>query len=246
MKMSNIGLIAAMPEEIAPLLRRVGRYSREKAGRHKIYRFQAGPLSACLIESGMGPRNATEGASQLIEACTPQVILNFGFAGALSPELKSGDIVSADRLLFSHDGLFSEQQWLTLLQEPVGQQVQQAAFVTTSRITDKKYLADRLPTGIRQAVVEMETAAVAKVAGTAGIPFIAIRAISDELGEELGFTLEEFCDQGLNLKIWRVLLTVARKPWIIPQLVRLGGNSKKAGYNLSSFLYKNLQQIAPP
>jgi adenosylhomocysteine nucleosidase len=246
MQKTDIGLIAAMPEEIAPLLRRVGNYHREKAGRRNLYRFQAGPLSACLIESGMGPRNATEGASRLIETCSPQIILNFGFAGALSPGLKVGDIISADRLLFYHDGLFSEQQWLTSLQGPVGQQVKQGSFVTTSRITDKEFLAKRLPAGIRQAVVEMETAAVAKVAGTAGIPFMAIRAISDATDEELGFTLDEFCDHELNLKIWRVLLTVARKPWIIPQLIRLARNSKAAGSNLSSFLYHNLQKIVLP
>jgi adenosylhomocysteine nucleosidase len=171
-------------------------------------------------------------------------MLNFGFAGALSPGLKVGDIVSADRLLFYHDGLFSEQQWLTLLQEPVGQQVQ-GAFVTTSRITDKDFLAKRLPAGIRQAVVEMETAALAKVACTAGIPFMAIRAISDAADEKLGFTLDEFCDRELNVKIWRVLLTVAKKPWIIPQLVRLARHTKTAGNNLSSFVCENLQKIAP-
>lgn len=246
MEKIDIGLIAAMPEEIAPFLRQLKDVRRYRSGRCNLYRFRTSSVSACLIESGMGPANATDAASRLIADSSPSAILNFGFAGAITPELKVGDIVIADRLLFFHEGLFSEQQWLTSGLPSFGPHLQRAAFITTSRITDKRSLAGRLPVGIKQALVEMETAAAAKVAAAAGIPFMAIRAISDPADEELGFTLDEFCDKGLNLKIWRVLLTVAKKPWIIPQLIRLAGNSKTAGNNLSSFLYNNINKMILP
>lgn len=238
MQTATIGLIAAMPEETRPLLAAIGEFREERAGRYAIYRFTIGDRQVCLLESGMGPRNAAEGASRLIETSKPRLILNFGFAGSLSPELKVGEIVSAERLLFFHDGLFSEQQWLTSLQQPLAHQT---TFVTTSRITDKKYLAARLPSSISRAVVEMETTAMAKVAGAAGIPFMAIRAITDTLDEELAFTLDEFCDQELNLKLWRVLLTVVRKPRIIPQLARLSGNSRRAG----KILAETVMRVVP-
>ena len=90
----------------------------------------------------------------------------------------------------------------------------------------------------------METAAVANVAGAAGIPFMAIRAITDTFDEKLAFTLDEFCDRELNLKMWRVLLAVARKPRIIPQLARLSGNSRRAGHLLAETVVRIVPTLA--
>lgn len=243
MNRTTLGLIAAMPEEIAPLLRISESCRREKAGTFRLYRLRFGSIDACLVESGMGPAHAAEATSRLIEECRPGIILNFGFAGAISPELKVGDIVIANRLLFYHEGLFSEQQGGKPLSEIVGNSLHRGTFVTTSRITDKKLLAQRLPSGVSKAVVEMETAAAAKMAWKAGIPFLAIRAISDASDEDLDFTLDEFCDSDLKLRLWRVLYTVARKPRIIPQLVRLARNAKTAGNNLTAFLHENIEKI---
>ena len=37
----------------------------------------------------------------------------------------------------------------------------------------------------------------------------------------------------MKIRLVKVLLTVARKPWIVPQMLRLARNSKKAGENLA-------------
>ncbi len=249
---SDIGLVAAMQEEIRPLLRIVGRYQQESIGKQTVYRFTAGKHAVCLVQSGMGPTHATAATRLLIDTARPEIIINFGFAGALSPELKVGDIVLASRLLFLHERLFSEQQGLDqktntlcseLLRKGDPSIAHHAAFITTSRISSKKELVRLMPADIQQAVVEMETSAVAQVANKEGIPLIAIRAISDGAGEELGFSLDEFCNRELNLQIWRVLLSVVRKPWIIPQLVRLSRNSRHAGRCLSEAVSRILPAL---
>ncbi len=249
---SDIGLVAAMQEEIRPLLRIVGEYQQESIGNRRIYRFTAGKRAVCLVESGMGPANAAIATRLLIDRSRPKVILNFGFAGAISPELKVGDIVLACRLLFLHGKLFSEQQGLDvranrlcadLLGKGESSFVHHAAFVTTARISGKMELGKRMPTDIKQAVVEMESSAVAQIANKEGIPLIAIRAISDGALEELAFNLDEFCDRELNLQIWRVLLTMVRKPWIIPQLIRLSRNSGYAGRRLSEAVSRLLPAL---
>jgi adenosylhomocysteine nucleosidase len=79
----------------------------------------------------------------------------------------------------------------------------------------------------------MESAAIARVAAEHGIPFIGLRTVSDPFDEELGFTLDEFCDDQLRIRIPKVLLTIVRKPRIIPQLIRLARNSRVAGASLS-------------
>jgi len=82
----------------------------------------------------------------------------------------------------------------------------------------------------------MESVAVARTAATAGVPFLGLRTISDDAGEELGFSLDELTDSQLRISILRVLFTCLKKPRIIPQLARLAGNSGKAGKTLGATL----------
>ncbi|RII26632.1 MAG: hypothetical protein CXR31_09450 [Geobacter sp.] len=243
--MATIGLIAAMPEEIKPLLARIETYTRERAGDYTLYRFRAGDRDACLIESGLGPENAGRAASALIAAATPDLIINFGLAGAVTTGLGVGDVVIAQRLLFARERLFSEQQGLSpelaktaidLLQSELAGtsfQVCRGTCVTAGTILAKRETARLLPASVVNPVLEMETAAIAKVTTREGLPLLAVRAISDDVTEELGFNITDFTDRNMNIRVHRVLWSLTRRPWLIPQLVRLARNSKRAGENLA-------------
>ena len=98
---------------------------------------------------------------------------------------------------------------------------------------ERKRTASRLPPGTGTAVVEMETAAVVRTACPHDIPVMGVRAISDPLDDELGFNLEEFCDEQKVIRPMRVLACIARKPSLIPQLLRLASNSRLAAANLA-------------
>jgi adenosylhomocysteine nucleosidase len=73
---------------------------------------------------------------------------------------------------------------------------------------------------------------------------MAIRGISDAADEELDFSLEEFCDRELRISPLRVLACIARKPRIIPQLMRLAAHSKKAGLRLAAGVELALKALA--
>ncbi|WP_243373031.1 nucleoside phosphorylase [Geotalea sp. SG265] len=243
MTISTIGLIAAMPEEIKPLLRRIGTYEKEQKETFELYRFVVGDKKVMLIRSGMGARHATAATRSLVAAAIPDIILNFGFAGAITAGPDVGDLVLAERV-FSYDGssftqgptpsasLVDSMERLTA-SDTAGSSLFRGTFVTTLKITEKRTLAKVLPDHCPCPAVEMETAAVAAEAGAAGIPFAAMRAVSDAADEELGFSLDEFTDGDMNIRMTKVLATVARKPGIIPQLLRLAGNSRTAGERLA-------------
>jgi adenosylhomocysteine nucleosidase len=254
MVIGSIGVVAAMPQEIAPFLRSVAKYRKEQAAGCNLYRFEVAGVPVALIESGMGPAHAAAATAALIAAAAPRVILNFGFAGAVLPGLDIGDLVLAERVLFLEDGHLSE---LTGLDSSLGIRVteslaaaplvlQRGSFVTAAVITSKTALAGVLDGSLVHPVLEMETAALLRVAAAAGIPVVALRGISDAAGEELGFSLEEFCDSELRISIARVMRTVAAKPWIIPQLIRLAGNSKRAGKSLARGMELALSALCAP
>jgi len=255
MEYNTITLIAAMPEEIKPLLRRVGTYTRGELDGFPACRFAVGTREIRLIESGMGPERSAAATRALIAEAKPDLIINFGFCGSVIAGAVAGDIVAAERILSFRDGSFQDREGLTsgltddairLLTEKCRErtfQVSAGTFITAAEITGKQELVGLLPAGIVNPVLEMETAAVAQVAAELNTPLLAIRAVSDGAGEELGFTIEEFTDREMNVRVRKVLLTVAKKPWIVPQLLRLARNAKIAGENLAMAMLVLLENL---
>jgi len=239
-----IGLIAAMPEEIRPLLRLAGKYRREKIDGYEAYRFTYGKEKVLLVKSGMGLENAAAAALALVNT-KPCIVVNFGFCGALKEGIQVGDIIVAQRILLNRENLFSPQSGIVeedarLLSRHLADAlngndfcIHGGAFVTAAEIMNKYEMASLVPAWAPNPVLEMETAAVAKAAAKEGVPFLALRGVSDDASEELGFSISELTDARMKVRIGKVLLTVARKPWIIPQMLQLARNSRKAGANLA-------------
>jgi len=240
-----IGLIAAMPEEIKPLLRRVGKVTKRRFGSFRGYHFKRGGKEIFIIESGIGAAKAKEATRILIEAATPGVILNFGFGGAALPGPTVGDIVAAERVFAFENGQFREQAGLVSgLTANVAVTLEQqrrrgcfcfhcGTFITTGEVVGKSALAQLLPVTTTNPVLEMETAAVAQVAYELNISVAAVRAISDGADENLDFSIADFTDKEMRISIRKIFWALARKPRILPQLLRLGKNCRLAGDNLA-------------
>lgn len=252
MERTCLGLVAAMPQEIAPLLRRFKGYRKERASGFALYRFALPGADVVLIESGMGPAHAQRATEALISAARPGLILNFGLCGGVQPGLAVGELVLAERVLWLEQGrLTQEAQPEPELVGVVGEactsaglQPKRGSFVTAAAIMNKKEVARSLGGGTAHPVLEMETAAVLRAARLEGVPFLALRCVSDAHDEELGFSLEEFCDSELRVSPLRVLGCISRKPWIIPQLLRLSGNTKKASEKLALGVEAALMALA--
>jgi adenosylhomocysteine nucleosidase len=243
-----IGLIAAMPEEINPLLKRVGAYTRETIEGFAAWRFESSFRKIHVIRSGMGPENAANATRALIATTSPDLIINFGFAGAVTKGACVGDIAIAERILVNRKRQFQEQLGMLsdkakvlvgILEVPFRCSefnIRLGTFITAAEIKSKREIAELLPAGVVNPVLEMETAAVAETAREGNVPLIAIRAISDSADEELEFSIGEFTDREMNIRLGKVLMTVAKRPWIVPQLLRLARNSRLAGKSLATAL----------
>jgi adenosylhomocysteine nucleosidase len=81
-------------------------------------------------------------------------------------------------------------------------------------------------------VLEMESAAVALAANGAGIPFIGLRAVSDDAAEELLFSLDEISTAAGQVAPGRVLWLLMRRPALLGQMLRLAVGSTRAGTSL--------------
>ena len=243
LKSRKIGIIVAMQEEIRPLLKVVGSFLEKRLSRFTTYSFAVAGHEIIAVVSGMGPVNGTAATRLLVEHHHPELLIHAGFAGGITTGVEVGYIVLAHRVFTYENSEFQEQQGINvglavhaaeLLEPDIKIRLLAGTFVSAAGITSKAHLAIALPPFSPVAVVEMETAAVIRVATEADTPLIAMRAISDGADEELGFTIEEITDSALQVRLGKVLITMARKPWIIPQLMRLAQNSRLAGVNLAA------------
>src|SRR5262245_12403238 len=100
----TIGLVAAMPEEIRPVLKKAGHHIRQSCNGFTLYRFSLADRQICLIESGMGAKRAAAATNALVGVCAPGIIINFGFAGAVTGGLAIGDVVVANAVTDYREG----------------------------------------------------------------------------------------------------------------------------------------------
>ncbi len=253
MELKIVGLIAAMPGEIRPLLKVAGKYTKTKLGGFSLYGFSVAGRECRLIESGIGMKRAADAVKTLITGFKPEIIISFGFGGAVLPGMIAGDLAIAERAFFwcgTHPDngeiiRFAVQpDILAALEQIVGKfgfSVRLGDFLTSDKILNKAELTGLLPSDMKNPVLDMETWAVAREAVQNKVPILAIRAVSDAADEELEFSLDRFVDREMNVRILRVLLAIASKPRILPQLLRLAGNSRIAGKNLATALHELLQ-----
>jgi adenosylhomocysteine nucleosidase len=247
----KIGLITAMPEETGALLKLLGPAKRGTCGNLTTHRFECSGHEITLCEAGMGFDNAASAAEAVIREVRPDMLLSAGFCGGVSPDLTVGDVVVARTVAIVSDPLIeyvpveipAQCSTFVAVQAAEGKRVYGGLFASTPAIISKVRLAGLLPRELHHQVVEMESAAIAIVAVENGIPFAGIRSVSDPFDEELGFTLDEFCDNRMRIRISRVLFTILRKPRIIPQLLRLARNSSIAGGSLAQAVEQFLKSV---
>lgn len=237
----KIGIITAMPEETQSVVRALAGAKKALIGRLAVQQGNLAGHDVVIVEAGMGFDNAARTAEKLIQQVGPDMIISAGFCGGVSAELLVGDIVVATGLTIVSEKNLDHVpveipaycKNFVVRQAAEGRRVFAGLFASTAAIMQKTQVAALLPADAPFPVVEMESAAIAIVAVENGIPFCGIRAVSDPFDEELGFSLDEFCDDRMRIRILKVLLTVARKPRIIPQLIRLARNSRVAAATLS-------------
>ncbi len=160
----------------------------------------------------------------------PKLLVSAGIAGALTPDLKAGDVVHVRDVVDEATG----EHYATVGGE--------AVLVTSSRVAgvqSKLHLASLYAAS----AVDMEGAAVAGVARERGIPFASLKAISDELGFPMP-PLGKFVDDRGQFHVLGFVGFVAVRPkWWLPA-IHLANNTQLAIRNLADALNHLIQQHA--
>ena len=176
-------------------------------------KFTTGTLNGkdiAVVVCGVGKVNAAMCAVVLIEKFNPDVVINSGVGGSLSPLVSIGDIVVATKsvhgdkqgevsfpdgtkIFFDCDKTVVEkltQACKTLPDTKVEQGVIASGDIFISDRKKRKRIADTFGA----LVCEMEGAAIGYVCYALKTPYGIIRAISDDLDENKGVDYAKFCE----------------------------------------------------
>ncbi len=172
--------------------------------------------------SGIGAANAARTAAA-VAGDRPEALISAGFCGALAEDLLVGDLVAADVVVDERTGdrFAADPQLLAAAPGRRG------AMVSAERIARTPAERARLD-GL---AVDMESAALARAAGEAGIPFLALRAVTDERHHRLP-DFDKVMNAAGRLTPGAGLVHFVLHPREVPALVRLGPAARRAGQAL--------------
>jgi adenosylhomocysteine nucleosidase len=238
----------ALENEFAPW-HAMRKFRAAKWGEANVYSAEIGYAEVGVVLTGAGPRQAHLQAAKVLGSDPESINLcvSSGLAGALKANYQAGQVLAARRVRTEavrddrkNNLLESSAPLLSFAAECGVTVVDQfySAERVVGRSEEKRHL------GEHSDAVEMESFEVLLESATFGIPAIAIRSISDSVDDDLPLDMNRvFTDEG-QVSIPRVLGQVALHPTSVPDLVRLGQNSKAAAESLAQFLDKYITTVS--
>jgi len=222
--MPKVGIVTAMATEVWPLVREWKKNPHPWQKRPRV-----GHPASCfededvvLLCGGIGYEAGKRAAEAVIEYAKPDMLIATGLAGALKPEWTLGQTMIAAEVVDEASG----RRFQAVYGE--GTVVSSRGI---ARAAKKRELALRFAADL----VDMEGAAVAEVAQAHGLPFLAVKAVSDELDFELP-PLQEFVDAEGRFRGARFGFWSAWHPRWWPVIAQLKKNSDVAAAALTQKL----------
>jgi len=209
----QLGIVVALGSEARCL-------TREKIEPGTPARLAA---STSIIICGMGCDAAAQATAKLIDAGA-NALLGLGTAAGLDPKLRAGDLVALTGIRHGEEHHETHAGWLQcMLQRLASQASLQTGLLAHAEaalqtVAAKQALRDE--TGAVAA--DMESLGIARQADSAGLPWLALRAIVDGAHSRLPPAALAGIDGQGNLHIARLLGNLLKDPGQAVDLLRLG------------------------
>lgn len=194
----KIGIIGAMEEEITLIVNKMSNVEKINIANLVFYSGVINNKNIVIVRSGIGKVNSSMACQILIDKFNISYVINTGVAGALVEELNIGDIVlsttciqhDVDVTMFGYkkgeiprmeSSVFKASEKLIEIAKKVNNNLNifTGRVVSGDQFISSDEKVEQLIKDFNPMCVEMEGASIAQVATLNNIPFLVIRAISD-------------------------------------------------------------------
>ena len=206
--------MGAMPEEIAPILEKIGEYKTTKYAQNTYYEGEYAGHDLVIAYSKIGKVFSTLTAASMIEKFGAQTLLFSGVAGGINPELRIGDLIVATALCqhdlditaFGHpygyvpEGsqfIQAEEELIAVavrVAKEMGISLKEGVIATGDQFVHSEERKNWIEETFNADALEMEGTSVAVVCEALEVPFLILRAISDTADMDAGFNFDKFLE----------------------------------------------------
>ncbi len=223
--MTRAAIIAAFPGELKPLLSSQAKegWISETHGSVKLWRLiwpldQGEWIAAC---AGAGVEAATRAFAEAQKFGPIDMVLSVGWAGALHKVIEAGLAYSVAGVIDVRSGeMTPAADW------------RDDIWLVTSPIVANEAEKHRLAAAYSAGLVDMEAAAIARLATMRNIPFYCVKGVSDALGDNLP-DFNRFLSPSGQFNLARFTLFALLRPQYWHSLIRMGENSRKAAAGIA-------------
>ena len=229
-----IVLISATENEVNGLLNSLRDKQTSKLNSIKIFSGKFLDIDIVIAIPGVGIRKARNCTNILIKKYKPKTIISAGFAGALNPKLRLGDVIIPDWVLSLKN---AEKIYLDNKLPYIAFKYIKGGLVTESSFINEKY--KKLDLFVRSGadIVDMETWAIADAARKLDTRVISVRAVSDLTNQHLP-RMEQIFNKESRFDINKAFGYFKSNPGEIFNFLKFKYiNLRKSGISLNSFLY---------
>lgn len=216
----RFGILAPMPSELRPVVKAFG-LTKGRSGDLESHVGTAGGADVVATTTGIGIDLATAAVGRMLDRTEVDHIVVVGIAGGIGPSVAIGDLVVPQVV-----SDFPDRRGFT--PAPLGDLTPSGEIVSSDEYGyPPETLAAFIDSGV--VAVDMETVAVAAVCEARGVPWSAVRAISDRADDDTvdTATLTMVNPDG-SPKVGAALRHVLAHPGKIPGLARLARDATAA------------------
>jgi len=226
--MHKIAIMGAMPEEIEPIIGKLENVKETVYAANKYYEGIYNGKEVVVAYSKIGKVFATLTATILIEKFACDTLLFSGVAGAISDELKIGDLIIAegvsqhdlDITAFGHPYGYVPEGEVCIptdmnlrniakdVAKEKGLTLKEGIIATGDQFVANEERKNWIGSTFKADALEMEGAAVAVVCSSLNIPFFILRAISDSADMDASFNFDEFLESSAKISADFILTMV--------------------------------------
>jgi len=239
-KQRPLGIIFALPIEAHTFERRICDIKDFQGQGCVIFEGRLSNHPIVWAISGVGREAASRAAQLIVDGHRPHTLISAGFAGALTPGIEHGTVLIPNRILDDHHkGIFTlpPDEQIPFLAEKTRKNT---TLVTVDSVITSKEEKIQLRKESHADLVDMESAAVARIAQEADVRFLAVRAISDTSEETLPPEVSRLSQpQSPMHRFGAALAAITRRPRVVSDLWKLW----EQGMSCSRTLADQIEQI---
>ncbi len=240
----KVALFSAFPQEVTYIIKSL-KAKKIRSSPFIIWFAQAAFKEIIIVQSGIGIDISEAAWKYVVREYSPEYVISAGFCGALYEGAAIGDLIGASHVLLYPDMAVAVTaiKRQDCLVEVMGAHeiirkmahdlaVLEGDFLTLGQWTKKSEIAKGLLQGLSFPVCDMETFPLARLSMRAGLPFFAIRAVTDSAHEEIPQELFGVTGANGSFSLSRALRIILGNPVLVPSCIRMGKNARMASRRL--------------